>query len=903
MATAPLNTSDLPGIRVDLAGLVTQAVQTPELAPLLNESGLTVDEIVRKIQPRLNEILSVAADERAVLEKSAVELEAAKQQQAQAIGRIPPSKSGRALWLGSFGWGLLVSFLALVLSRVAYAYFKPNAGISERTLDLLLAFAAMVCVIWTFLAAAYRRGKSAREYADSQRAIIANSGVADLEQQTTKLRAQFNDALYKRGILQEVTGILSNATAPSYAAQLPEDASGKGLSEVFTSAHEIKTQARRDLDELLKLPGGSIGLAGSRGVGKTTLMTLVANRPVMDGKKPCSIMCPAPVEYSGRDYLVTLFVLLCNRVVEDQPPSPGLGRAAPFADEQNRRPIPVWGNAVSSFLYSSSRYLLFVGTLLVSWACFTALVAMSAARHQAATQTAVATPAPASTAAHAAPSNPAKTTTPNPAGPGAVAEAKGAKGESEKPAQSESAWQRLLMAPGDLLKAFGLQPVTILKWGLLLVALAWLAAFCRPWLIANLDPRAQIEHRPGMGGSFGIARVVRMYDRPAEASSGLYYVARRHLESLRFQQSYTSGWSGSLKLPFGVEGGINDAQTLARNQRSLPELVQDFREFLQLLAAKYGRVIIGIDELDKLESDAKAHLFLNEIKAIFGISKVFYLVSVSENAVSAFERRGLPFRDVFDSSFDTIVHVDYLKLNESKQLLKRRTTRIPEPFLCLSHCLSGGLPRDLIRTCRDMLEIAVQENLRDLVPLAAKVVTQEVHAKARAMTIAAAKLSAGPPQARFLSDLTELLAGEANAPALLLRAGQLLSAADATRAQTAAMPLSPKGALSDDAKNLKALAELQTEFGLYLAYVATVLEVVGSAQPGQNWQALENDTPVAVNIFDGLASNRQVLAISATVGRDRLVQLRSAQGLAPVNVTPPPAPEVATKTAADNPAK
>jgi len=105
-----------------------------------------------------------------------------------------------------------------------------------------------------------------------------------------------------------------------------------------------------------------------------------------------------------------------------------------------------------------------------------------------------------------------------------------------------------------------------------------------------------------------------------------------------------------------------------------------------------------------MESDEKAHLFLNEIKAIFGVPGVFFLVSVSENAISSFERRGLPFRDVFDSSFDTIVYVGHLNLDGSKRILKRRTTGLPEPFIAFCHCLSGGLPRDLIRACRDMVE-------------------------------------------------------------------------------------------------------------------------------------------------------------------------------------------------------
>ena len=39
---------------------------------------------------------------------------------------------------------------------------------------------------------------------------------------------------------------------------------------------------------------------------------------------------------------------------------------------------------------------------------------------------------------------------------------------------------------------------------------------------------------------------------------------------------------------------------------------------------------------------------------LFGIDHCFYLVSVSQDAMSSFERRGIPFRDTFDSALDDI---------------------------------------------------------------------------------------------------------------------------------------------------------------------------------------------------------------------------------------------------------
>jgi hypothetical protein len=141
--------------------------------------------------------------------------------------------------------------------------------------------------------------------------------------------------------------------------------------------------------------------------------------------------------------------------------------------------------------------------------------------------------------------------------------------------------------------------------------------------------------------------------------------------------------------------------------------VDEFRRFARTVAAEvHGRrrrVFIGVDELDKIGSAAQAEQFLNEIKGIFGIPYLYFMVSVSDNALTAFERRGLPLRDVFDSSFDEIIDVGPLAYPESRRLLYRRVIGLTEPYVALCHCLAGGLPRDLIRAAR--LVVSTAEHL------------------------------------------------------------------------------------------------------------------------------------------------------------------------------------------------
>lgn len=166
--------------------------------------------------------------------------------------------------------------------------------------------------------------------------------------------------------------------------------------------------------------------------------------------------------------------------------------------------------------------------------------------------------------------------------------------------------------------------------------------------------------------------------------------AKRTLRGLRFQQSYSSGWSGALKLPVGLEGGVNAAMTFAERQLGLPEIVYEYRDFVKAAANYYDRVFIAIDEMDKLPSDEDAKKFLNGVKAIFGQEKIYYLVSISENALSNFERRGLPIRDEFDSSFDDAVHLGYFDLRASRRLLARRSTVPPGSVPRVLPCMFRG---------------------------------------------------------------------------------------------------------------------------------------------------------------------------------------------------------------------
>jgi hypothetical protein len=378
---------------------------------------------------------------------------------------------------------------------------------------------------------------------------------------------------------------------------------------------------------------------------------------------------------------------------------------------------------------------------------------------------------------------------------------------------------------------------------------AWAGAFWRKWGPARAP-------RPGTDGSDGLPGAT-----PASAAGmdRLRLEAADRLREIEWQQTYTTGWSGTLRLPAGfAEAARNVDSQLTRRQRSYPQLTDDLRSFLGNATA-HGRVCIGIDELDKIESAGTAQAFLNDLKAVFGVDHCFFLISVSEDALVDFQRRALGFRNVFDSSFDDIVRLPYLTVDESRQLLERRIIGLPESFAQLCHCLSGGLPRDLIRVARNVVELgAASQEPADIGQLTVALVQRELAAGVEAMTLSGRV-------GRFAPEET----------ALLLWADQL---ADRARGDLLSHC---RSLLSTQVSAPTAAVEL-----LNLTYLsATVIDLFTDRRDGG---------PSLAGAVESLAQARQALAVHTVVAWNLVSGVRADRGLEPL-----PYPEAAAGSAVD----
>jgi hypothetical protein len=188
--------------------------------------------------------------------------------------------------------------------------------------------------------------------------------------------------------------------------------------------------------------------------------------------------------------------------------------------------------------------------------------------------------------------------------------------------------------------------------------------------------------------------------------------AARVLEDLTWEVEQGRKERSRLSLLAGVlsfDG--EDSMSLTHREESLADLVGDFRELLTLFSeeATAGTdkiFVIFIDELDKIARTKDLIKVINGLKDLLHIPKVHFVVSVSLDALSRFEERGIPARDAFDSAFDAIIPVQRLSLSESLDILTARAAAFPAVLAMACHAWSGGLARDLLRMARNCVTFA-----------------------------------------------------------------------------------------------------------------------------------------------------------------------------------------------------
>lgn len=371
----------------------------------------------------------------------------------------------------------------------------------------------------------------------------------------------------------------------------------RGLGNLFDPKYEVPVAATAKLRERLnELEAGSVGIAGSRGVGKTTLIGIACSGTfeIAQGERRLAargVMVSAPVRYEAREFIRFLFEELCLSVL-------------PRTPEGWRRKVRARRRRRASLLLV---LLMMLAPAAVQWVSF---------------------------------------------------------------------------ASGS---GFGVGSQ---------IQLAWTVTVSLLVVLLSLPIVA-------------IAAVLRRSE-----DSGVEKMAEENLRHLRYLETVSQDMSGEIAAG-GAKLGRKRGVSMAEQAWTLPDLIRQYKAFLELLAEERP-VVIGIDELDKMRDAEEARGFLNDMKSLFDQPDVYYLVSVSEDALSDFERRGQPLRDVFDSIFADVIHVDCLSHQESSLLIKRRSIGVAPPWPALFHALSGGLPRESLRVARQAVRLAAALRKPDL---------------------------------------------------------------------------------------------------------------------------------------------------------------------------------------------
>jgi AAA ATPase domain len=337
--------------------------------------------------------------------------------------------------------------------------------------------------------------------------------------------------------------------------------------------------------------------------------------------------------------------------------------------------------------------------------------------------------------------------------------------------------------------------------------------------------------------------------------------ARAELHQLRFLQNVSHEVNGAVKLRGGLSLGGRRTRQLIEQPVSLPDLVRSFRAFTRDVVRWWsttrvdsGELVIIIDELDRINDGDAAERFINEIKGVFGVRGCTYFVTISDDALAMFERRMIGARPALDSTFDEVLRLGTLTLEGSVGLLARRLVGCPRPFMALCHALSGGLPRELIRAARALIDAAGGPEAsaspdRGLAALTARTVAADI----RKLKFGFAPRLRGDAPAGSINNVLMMLADDGwpgtTAKEMLEHGAELIY-----RPPTD-VPASDRGCL---------------QLGVSLWFYATILETFGC--PAEPTRPCHPRLDFAA---ENLAGVRSVMPQSTELALSRLIRLRT----------------------------
>jgi hypothetical protein len=371
----------------------------------------------------------------------------------------------------------------------------------------------------------------------------------------------------------------------------------------------------------------------------------------------------------------------------------------------------------------------------------------------------------------------------------------------------------------------------------------------------------RLRYTSGTLSGAPIARSSRQRIRDLTAAAGTI------LNRLYFREERSLSAGLRIPGPLGIEANGGGNLLYEGRPWTTPEISQQFRQFVGALNDSGYRVIIAVDELDKVDDDEEVIRLLNDLKVLFGLANCYFLVAVSISAMIRFQQRGLPFQDAFDSALDEVIYVEPLSAAETVELLQRRLTGIPTASALLCHVVGGGLPRDVIRALRNLAAASGQAPHARLPGL----VIDDLHTR-----LAAARThlqivgrDTSEPMRRIL-DLTQFPFDSRKwlevLDPILVEIWQRIRPDRQSPDGRPSEGHSPEGLDTEDRERDRLM--------LFIDWAVTAAEFASMLTNGS-----DGDPSVRIQIADELAACRRLLAVDLRDAFESLAQIRAALGM------------------------
>ncbi|MEV6823893.1 hypothetical protein [Amycolatopsis sp. NPDC051102] len=721
----------------DFREIVAQAMKLPEPADALARLGWSAEAILgieadllhdEALRRRVEARFRLVADRAAVLETHIRQPPDWRRESLRALPR-----RARLTLIAALAWPLLVATAVVTVA-------VPGLGLLLRGL-LVLTIAATLPRFEPITRFLLRRSLPASWWQRMQ----WGRGRRSLRRRVWRSRLQWRRDVRDEIVLPHLRERINRAAERRFDHALTL----RGHRSVLLGGAPsflVTTEAMENLaGEIARTHRGAIGLAGARGVGKSTMLSALQNGLLPTARR-LTVLVSAPTRYELRDFVLHLHTVLGKAVLAELPPLRGrtpAGQDRWTAHYRALRRSSLRSAMVRYFLRGTAVALIAVAlAALIHYHDLRQLVAdYPAAMREVLTRPASATQ-PVSNRAAAA----AFLTVGLVAGAFHLIALILVPFVASDGNREEQLFNAMEKARRTWLNSH-------LRFRLHRRLSTWCDVLGLPWQPLPLpEPPA----RPSSVDRYWEARRHRFADqrqwqrRRSLPLRALALLADENLKRIRFLQTHTTGWSGKVEAPRGM--GLAVSRSLARAEQPLtqPEVVAELRDFLERAAFELRHagiadgITVAIDELDKMLDPADVHEFVNDLKTVFTVDHTVFLVSVSEDALAAFDRRGVPIRDALDSAFTTIIPVEPFTFTETRQWLDQQLIGLPSPFDALCHALCAGIPRELARTAATFLDVIdeAEDEPPRLAALTRRLVAADIAGKLRAYTHAAHQLSA-----------------------------------------------------------------------------------------------------------------------------------------------------------------